>query len=626
MADDEATQMDLFGGPPKTHTEDFMAARRDSKKKSAKKGTKKKVAKRKASKKPERGTTTTASGSDDVTAPPPVQPSLPGTGRNGRRSSAERMAKSQREISVSEFFTKNRHLLGFDSPRKALLTGVKEAVDNSLDACEEAGILPELLIEIRPMPKEEKRYTMIVEDNGPGIVKTQIPNIFGKLLYGSKFHRLRQSRGQQGIGISAAGMYGQLTTGNAVRVISRTGPRKPAHRFEIRMNTKTNRPDTVDTEIEWDKKHGTRVEIDMEAEFRRGVRSVDEYLKQTAVSNPHVRIVYKSPGVEDVVYERGTNELPDEAIEIKPHPHGVELGALIKMLGDSKERSLSSFLQKEFSRVGPGIAKQICDKAGLSTRAYLVRIKQSEADKLHKAIAETRIMAPPTNCIAPIGEELLLAGLRKEVKADFYVSTTRPPAVYRGNPFRVEAALAYGREGDTMQVTEGGKIVSRKRAASGETELLGHGDEPIRVVRFANRVPLQYQQSACAVSKGVMSVNWKGYGLTQPKGSLPYGPMVLIVHIASVWVPFTSESKEAIASYPEILKEIKLAVQECGRKLGTHIRKGKRIAKEHQKRSYIEKYLPHIGIGLQEILGISDKQRDADVEQLRGMLERSRKI
>ena len=543
-----------------------------------------------------------------------------------RRASAESMATKQREISVSEFFTKNRHLLGFDNPRKALLTGVKEAVDNSLDACEEAGILPELHVELRAIEGHDNRFTMIVEDNGPGIVGAQIPNIFGKLLYGSKFHRLRQSRGQQGIGISAAGMYGQLTTGNKVRVKSKTGKRAMAHSFEILMNTSKNKPEFNDKHVDWDKDHGTRVEIDMEAEYRRGQRSVDEYLKQTAVGNPHVLIHYKDPQGNETTYERGTDEMPKETLEIKPHPHGIELGLLIKMLQDTKESTMTSFLQNEFSRVGAKVAHNILTAAGLKSRSRPKTIARADAEKLHKSIQSAKIMSPPTNCIAPIGEDVLIAGLEKEIKADFYVAATRPPAVYRGNPFQVEAALAYGREGDTMEVTEDGKILSRKKATRDDTELLGNADEPIKVVRFANRVPLQYQHGACAITKGTMAVNWRGYGMSQPRGSLPIGPMVLIVHIASVWVPFTSESKEAIASYPEILKEIKLAVQECGRKLGTHIRKGRRIAKEHQKRSYIEMYLPHIGIGLQEILGIPDKVRDDDVEILKGILERSRKV
>ncbi|MCA8956639.1 MAG: DNA topoisomerase VI subunit B, partial [Planctomycetes bacterium] len=239
-------------------------------------------------------------------------------------SAAERMAKAQREISVSEFFTKNRHLLGFDSPRKALLTAIKEAVDNSLDACEEARILPEIVVKISRLTGRDDAFTILVEDNGPGIVRAQVPLIFGKLLYGSKFHRLRQSRGQQGIGISAAGMYGQLTTGNAVRVKSRTGKRAIPHEFSIHLDTKNNKPICTEKACEWEgKAHGTLVEIDMEGEFRRGQRSVEEFLKLVAVANPHVKLSFTDPDGTVIEYAAGTKELPRETDEIKPHPHGV---------------------------------------------------------------------------------------------------------------------------------------------------------------------------------------------------------------------------------------------------------------------------------------------------------------
>ena len=557
-----------------------------------------------------------------------VKPAKKKTSRRSSRSAADRMASKQREISVSEFFTKNRHLLGFDSPRKALLTAVKEAVDNSLDACEEAGILPEILIELRSHAKRENTYKVIIEDNGPGIVPAQIPNIFGKLLYGSKFHRLRQSRGQQGIGISAAGMYGQLTTGNPVRILSKTGRRAIPHEFKVRIDTARNKPVFEDSKCEWDKVHGTRVEIDLEGEYRRGQRSVDEFLKLVAVTNPHVLLTYKDPDGNETVYERGTKEKPAETEEIKPHPHGVELGMLIKMLNESTQRWLSAFLQQEFSRVGPKVAKEICATAKLNTRAHPKRIAKEEADRLKSAIDRTKIKAPSSSCIAPIGEDLVVAGLKKEVEADFYVASSRSPVVYRGHPFLIEVGLAYGRPGDTLEVTESGRIVESKkrRKRSADEALMGYADEPARLVRYANRVPLLYQQSACAIAKSVIATNWRGYGLTQPRGALPIGPLVIMVHIASVWVPFTSESKEAIASYPEILKEIRLALQDCGRKLGTHIRKGKRLASEHKKRNYIETYIPHIGQALQEILDLNDTQTKKTVTNLTDVLQRSRKL
>jgi len=545
-----------------------------------------------------------------------------------RRSNAAKMAAKQREISVSEFFTKNRHLLGFDSPLKALLTAVKEAVDNSLDACEEAGILPELSVELEQTG--EKTYRMVVEDNGPGILDTQIGKVFGKLLYGSKFHKLSQSRGQQGIGISAAGMYGQLTTGKPVRILSRTGRRQDSHEFLLTIDTTRNKPEIHDAKVtDWEKVHGTRVEIEMEARYQKGLRSVDMYLKQTAIANPHLTLHFKDPQGEEVCYERSTKDLPPETVEIKPHPHGVELGRLISMLKETSCRSLSGFLQEEFSRVGATMAKKVIKGAGrgLTEKSYPTRIAREEASALHKAIGETKISNPSTDCLAPIGQELMLQGLKKELEADFYVTATRPAAVYRGNPFQIEVGLAYGKPGGVgLELTDEGRIQKKDKAKLATEDLVGSADEPIRVMRIANRVPLLYQQAACAITKGVIQTNWRQYGLTQPRGGVPIGPMAVMVHIASVWVPFTSESKEAIASYPEILKEIKLGLQECGRKLGTYVRKGKRLKREYEKRSYIEKYIPHIGIALQEILDLTDKKRDQTVTTLEDVLHKSRKF
>ena len=531
-------------------------------------------------------------------APPEAEPektsrrkSAGGKGKRGPATAAS-MAKKQREISVSEFFTKNRHLLGFDNAAKALLTTIKEAVDNSLDACEEAGIPPNLRVEVHQLA--EDRFRVAVEDNGPGIVKAQIPKVFGQLLYGSKFHRLRQSRGQQGIGISAAGMYGQLTTGKPVVILSRIGKKKAAHHFEIQIDTRKNAPViSVDKEVEWEGvSHGTRVEIELEATYRKGTRSVDAYLEQTVLANPHLQLEYAPPKGEPVVYERASKELPKEPMEIQPHPHGIELGMLMRMLSDTKARNVKGFLTSEFSRVSPRSAAEILGRAKIKEKTSPRMVHRNDAESLFRSIGQTKLMAPPTNCLAPIGEDLLEKGLRQKVEAEFFVATTRSPAVYRGNPFQVEAALAYG----------GGLP----------------GDEPISVYRFANRVPLLYQQGACAVTKGVVETSWRNYELQQSRGALPVGPMMLMVHIASVWVPFTSESKEAIAHYPEILKEIKLALQECGRKLAIHIRRGKREREAQRKASYIEKYIPHIGIALREILSLNDKQEKKIVDHAQG--------
>jgi DNA topoisomerase-6 subunit B len=508
------------------------------------------------------------------------------------------MAARQRDISVSEFFAKNRHLLGFDNPRKSLLTAIKEAVDNSLDACEEAGILPEVLVEVEDLGRD--RFLIIIQDNGPGIVKKQIPNIFGKLLYGSKFHRLKMSRGQQGIGISAAGMYGMLTTGKPVEITSRTHKTKPAHHFRLQIDTKKNKPEIIsDRETEWDVEHGTQVAIELEGKHTRGKQSIDEYLRQTAIANPHVRILYKEPGGETIIYERTSHELPAQTQEIKPHPLGVELGVMQALLKDTRARNLAGFLQHEFSRVSQRVAEEICANAGLSPSALVSRVSHADIEKLLEGIAKTKIMNPPTSCVAPIGEEQLIRGLQSVVPADFYASTTRPPAVYRGNPFIIEAALAYG---------------------GSEQE----GDAPARVLRMANRVPLLYQQGGCCAYQSVVQTNWRNYSLSQPRGSLPLGPLTIVVHMASVWVPFTSESKEAIASYPEIEEQIIKALQDCGRKLKIYLSHRRRETDEQRKHDYITTYIPHIGIGLRELLGFSEKEEQNVVQTLTGLLERHR--
>lgn len=587
-----------------------------------------------------------------------------------RRATAESMAASQKEISISEFFSKNRHLLGFDNPRKALLTTLKEAVDNSLDACEEAGILPEIWVKITETAPN--RYKVDVQDNGPGILKKQIPNVFGKLLYGSKFHRMRMSRGQQGIGISAAGMYGVLTTGKPVRIVSQTSPNK-THFYEIRINTKRNVPEILNGDgdgllvpvareerakffaenaINWlPVSTGTRVEIELEAKYLRGRGSVDEYLEQTAIANPHVCLHYQGPeDEEEKVYDRVTNKLPPEPKEIKPHPYGVEVGRLADMARHSTEMSMTSFFENNFSKVSASVCKQICGTAKINLRAHPADLTREEIETLHKVIQKTKIPNPSTDCISPIGEELLLKGLHQVVPGEFYTAATRPPAVYRGNPFQVEVALAYGGAPVTQNVSsdllrelleetdvrtlrqflmntfqgigadgadkilKASKLSTRLSPAkmkpkdlialySAMKNVNITEGQTMSVFRYANRVPLQSQLSACAITQTIMNMNWRNYGLQQSRGSLPRGPITVMVHLASVWVPFTSESKEAIASYPEIMTEIRLALQTAGRKLGLFLKRRQRVKEQADRRQQFLRYLQEVARAVHEING-----------------------
>ncbi len=508
---------------------------------------------------------------------------------NGKVKTAQMVSGSAREIAISEFFEKNRHLLGYDNKIKALLIIVKEGVDNGLDATEEARILPDIYIKVEELEKE--KYKIIIKDNGPGILKKHIPKIFGTLLYGSKFHRLRQSRGQQGLGISCAVLYSQLTTGQPTEIISSTGDGK-THRYKLKIDVKKNEPIIIDEDVldgkDW---HGTQITFQCEGLYREHKQSVLEYIKQTAISNPYANIIFDSP-TGRFEFKRGIEKLPKEPKEIKPHLYGVEVGILARMLKESKTRTLSGFLTSEFTRVGKTIAKEIIKKAGIlddKGEAFMMisprKVTDDQIVSLVKAVKETKLMRPPTDCLSPLGGHLIEEGLKKELNPEFVVAVSRPPAVYRGWPFQIEVGIAYG-----------GSITEAK------------------FMRFANRVPLLYQAGGCAITKSISGTDWRRYGVQSDK--MPTDPVAIFVHMASVWVPFTSESKEAIASYPIIIKEIKLALQECARKLSVYLSGVRRAQYQAERRSIFERYAHETAVALSELTGKPIEKIETDIKDI----------
>jgi DNA topoisomerase-6 subunit B len=484
---------------------------------------------------------------------------------------AHELAKKQKEISVAEFFERNKHILGFGNQTRALITSVKEGVDNGLDACEEANILPDIYVEITN--HENGECKVVVEDNGPGIIKKQIPHIFGRLLYGSRFYAIRQSRGQQGIGISAVVLYSQLTTGKHAKIISKIAEDRPAVVTELAIDTNKNRAEIISNDtVHWDKPYGTRVEVNIIADYKRGKRFVYDYLQSTSIVNPHAQIIYRETDGTEHIFERTSDTMPKKSVEIKPHPYGVELGTLIKMAKHTNSRKLSTFLKTEFSSMGDRTTNSAIQKANLDKNLNPKEMSREQFLALHSAFKEVKIMAPSIECLSPIGETLIKRSLKhetQEISPEFIVTTSRPPSVYSGNPFQVEVGLVYG-----------GKLPK---------------EEPIKILRFANRVPLLYQQGGCVTTQAISSIDWRRYGLNQPSGKgIPTGPAILLTHISSTQIPFTSESKEAIAEVTEIENEIKLAFRECARKVQYHINKEVKRTKTREKFNIITKILPEI--------------------------------
>jgi DNA topoisomerase-6 subunit B len=504
------------------------------------------------------------------------------------------MAKEQRAVSVSEFFEKNRHLLGYDNPTRALLTVVKELVDNSLDACEEARILPRIWIEVKPTTAD--RFRVMVKDNGPGMVDKQIPMAMGKLLYGSKFFKLRQSRGQQGIGGSGGILYAQLTTGRPTSIVSSTGNGKTSF-YDMMIDVKKNEPEIISHQLVSDGKvwHGMKIEMEIIGRYIESKRSIPEYIKQVAIGNPYANIIFDGPNGK-IEFKRGANTLPPLPKDIMPHPHGIELGILRRMLKSTKSRTIVSFLVNDFSRIGSGTAKGICKLAGIDAKITPQRLEVVDSEKLFKAMQKAKLVRPPTDCLSPLGKELLIKGLKKEVNAEFYAAVTRQPEVYRGNPFQVEVVIAYG-----------GEIPPEQTA---------------KVIRLSNRVPLIYQDGDCAITKSITGTDWRRYGLSQSGRSLPTGPAVILIHFASVWVPFVSESKQAIASYPIIIKEIKLALQEAGRQLQRHVAGKRRLEIQKKRKEIFERYLPEVAKAVGDL---TNKKPEPILNKLKNMIKKSTK-
>ena len=494
-------------------------------------------------------------------------------------SIAEKMAANQKQVAISEFFEKNKHFLGFDTLNRALITAVKEAVDNALDACEEARILPDIVVKITKLDNKKDILQLEVEDNGPGIPRASIEKVFGQLLFGSRFHAIRQSRGQQGIGITGVVMYSQLTTGDPTHVESKIAKEATAVSVDIGLDTRKNKAIKSNQDrIDWgEKAHGLKVKTKMKAKYQRGRQSVWQYLRMTSIVNPHADILFIDPNGERHHWQRVTERLPGRVEAIKPHPNGIELGQLQRLCSESSESRMTTFLRRTFSGVSGRAAKELCEVSELEEKLKPKTLNPQQVRALLEAFQGERLLKgkpvkllnPPTSCLSPIEELLIKKGLSKTIDSKFVTTMTRAPSVTQGNPFQVEVGLIFG---DGMAA-----------------------DKPVEILRFANRVPLMYQQGGCLLTKAIESVDWRQYGLDQAGGrGVPKGPAAILVHLASTNVQFTSEAKEALSDNETVMEEARKAMLEMGRGLRKHLEKQKKMGKTKEKFELINDIIPAI--------------------------------
>lgn len=593
------------------------------------------------------------------------------------------------QISPSEFFYRNRDLAGFSNPTRSLYTSVREFVENALDACDQKGILPDIYLSIKAVDVEQpdpKQYILTVKDNGPGIESKHVPLAFGTVLYGSKFG-LKQARGMFGLGATMAILYGQITTNKPVTVKSNTDG-KMQDEFVMLLDIQKNKPIIQKHTTKESSKIGLSVSIVLEGDYSKAGTKIRDYVSQTSLITPYASITFEDPTGEKFHYPRIVKEMPPPPTIIKPHPHGIDVETIRRMIVDThyqiptvdnkiitKVRSelglqkknlnpvgildraqkrwsnlsrpvrtviammsflnldfdglskiriddldiankkltywnfgesqshlieldpeslyykqlantvqgdtLHSFLTKRFQRVGPTTADKFSEFAKFKAEKRIGSMTNEELVRLSDALQKfEEFLSPDPSCLAPLGEEPLSKGIMKFFNPEFAAVIQRSASAYSGFPFIVEMGIAYG------------------------------GDIPpkgIQVYRFANRIPLLYDEGSDVVLKVVNELDWTRYKV---KGETP---VVIVSHICSTRIPYKTVGKENVADRPELERELKNALQYLARKLAVHMSRQGMADMAKKRANLYSKYVPLIAQFSTELAG---KKQEPNYKQL----------
>jgi len=490
---------------------------------------------------------------------------------------AEEIFKEFKEHSIAEFFKKNRQMLGYSGMVRSLVTIVHEYVTNSLDACEEAGILPDINVKIDEIG--EYKYRINVTDNGPGIPKKYVGKALGTILAGTKFHRYMQQRGQQGIGAAGCLLFAQTTTGKPIHVKSSTDNKK-AYTCDILIDTAKNQPIVTNiNEFDSDNFRGLSVEGEFaDIKYENSEHGVFEYLKRTALANPHCRINFIDPEGKSYLFVRAVEQMPQRPKPIQPHPLGLTTNDLLEFAHSSESRKISSFLIETFTRVTQNKVNELRELApSVDFDKSPKEMTWVDAEELIKSIRKVKWIAPDATSVIPIGEDQIKIALKNILNPEYMSVVERKPKVFRGGiPFIVEAAVAYG--GNAGRQTD--------------QEVSGN------ILRFANRVPLLFDSGNCAITEAAKEIDWKRYNI-----DIETQPISIFVNVSSVYIPYSGVGKEAISKEDEIIEEIKLAIMEAARGVQNFIRGKEHVAFEVGRYKTIMRYAKQLSLNLSEITG-----------------------
>ncbi|MFW6110752.1 MAG: DNA topoisomerase VI subunit B [Thermoproteota archaeon] len=490
-----------------------------------------------------------------------------------------------KEISAADFFYRNREIAGFTNPTRAIFAAIREVVENSLDAAESLKIPPDIYVRLSyqdQTDRENEVYKLRVEDNGIGVPPKHIPSAFGQVLFGSKY-KPRQQRGTFGLGGKMAILYGQITTHRPAQIISSTGESK-IYAYKLMIDIKRNRPLILDRKVRVNKKgwRGTVVEFTLEGHYSRAMPKILEYFKQTAMANPYANLTFVDPRGRLYKFSRVTEKMPDPPEETLPHPYGVDVELLQRLIEVTPHPNMHDFLKNHFHRVGEITAKKFLKFGDIDPSKNPKNLSHQEIVKLMRKMKKfDSFLAPDASCLSPLGEDLLRAGVQKELNPEFLAVEQRSPSAYAGHPFIVEVAIAYG--GDIPK------------------------EESFLIYRFANKIPLLYDEASDVSVKVINSINWRRYKVKPDK------PIALAVHICSTKIPYKTVGKEFIADRPEVEREIANGLRAAARRLKRFLTKREHVKKKRKRINIFNKYLPKIARFSTQLAG---KEEKPDIEKL----------
>ena len=490
------------------------------------------------------------------------------------------------EISASDFFYRNRDIAGFTNPSRAIFAAIRELVENSLDAAESLKIPPDVYVRLSyegEASKETQIYKLRVEDNGIGVPPRHIPSAFGQVLFGSKY-KLKQQRGTFGLGGKMAILYGQITTHQPATITSGTGGMAKIFSFKLMIDIQRNRPIILDRKVLINKEQwrGTIVEFCLEGDYLRAMPKILDYFKQTAMVNPYANLTFVDPKGRLYRFTRITKEMPQPPKETLPHPYGVDVELLQRLIQVTPYHSMLEFLRNHFHRVGEITAQKFLEFGNISPSKNPKKLSHEEIVRLMHMLKKFKDFLPPdASCLSPLGEELLKAGILKELKPEFVVVHQRKPATYAGHPFIIEVGIAYGGE-----IPKRGAFI---------------------VYRFANRIPLLYDEASDVSVRVINAMNWRRYKVT------PDMPIAIVTHVCSTKVPYKTVGKEFIADRPEVRREIANGLREVARQIQHFMTRIEHVDKEKRRLGVFGKYLPKIAQFSTQLAG---KEKPPDIEKL----------